>query len=231
MAQVFHPATNTLSRISILVVALLLAASGWLISAIVRSSYATQVTVVREQPIPFSHKHHVQEIGVDCRYCHTSVEDSAFAGMPSTETCMGCHSQIWATSPMLEPVRASYRNDEPIRWTRVHDLPDYTYFNHSIHVAKGVGCSTCHGRVDEMPLMWRAESLHMEWCLNCHRHPEAFVRPQEDVFEMAWNERLTREPQRDASEDGQKALSGEELVRAYNIQNATTLTNCSICHR
>jgi hypothetical protein len=218
MVQVFHAATNTISRISILLVVLLLAASGWLIGAIVRSSYATQANVVRDQPVAFSHSHHVGQIGIDCRYCHASVEVSGFAGMPSTETCMGCHSQIWANSPMLEPVRASYRENEPIHWTRINDLPDFAYFNHSIHVAKGVGCSECHGRVDEMPLMWRAESLHMDWCLDCHRHPEPFVRPLEDVFVMDWP-------------GGESSPSGSELVSQYGIEPATKLENCSICHR
>lgn len=220
MTQVFHPVTNTLSRISILLVVLLLIASGWLISAIVRSSYATQAEVVRDQPVPFSHKHHVQQIGIDCRYCHWSVEQGAFAGMPSTETCMGCHSQIWADSPMLEPVRASYRQDRPIHWTRVHDLPDYAYFNHSIHIAKGVACSTCHGRVDEMPLMWRAETLHMDWCLNCHRHPEQYVRPREEVFFA-----------NGFSSSERTAPADQDLVEAYGIDDARKLTNCSICHR
>lgn len=220
MPQVFHPATNTIARISMLLVVLLLATSGWLMAAIVRSSYATQADVVRDQPIPFSHKHHVQEIGIDCRYCHATVEEGAFAGMPSTETCMGCHSQIWADSPLLAPLRTSFREDQPIRWTRVHDLPDFAYFNHSIHVAKGVACSTCHGRVDEMPLMWRVETLHMDWCLNCHRHPERYIGPRDQVFALS-------QPPTDAN----PKISGDELVRQYGIDNPTKLTNCSICHR
>lgn len=220
MAQVFHPAANTISRISILLVLLLLAASGWLLDAIVRSSYATQADVVRDQPVPFSHQHHVQEIGLDCRYCHSTVEQSAFAGMPTTETCIGCHSQIWADSPMLAPVRDSFRENRPIRWTRVHDLPDFVYFDHSIHVAQGVGCTTCHGQVDDMPLMWRAETLHMDWCLNCHRNPEPFLRPRDRVFALDW-------PAHDAH-----ATSVEGgLVCEYDIDSPTQLTNCSVCHR
>lgn len=219
MAQVFHPATNTISKISIAAVIALLVTSGWLIGAIVRSPYATQATVVRDQPVPFSHKHHVDQIGLDCRYCHTSVEEAASAGMPSTELCMGCHSQIWADSPMLEPVRASFREGTPIRWTRVHDVPDFAYFNHSIHVAKGIGCSTCHGRVDQMPLMWREATLHMDWCLNCHRHPEVYVRPQGELFTMDWESSDLPSEQ------------GETLVQEYGIESATKLTNCSICHR
>src|ERR687887_2196966 len=139
-----------------------------------------------EQPIPFSHKHHVGDDGIDCRYCHTSVEKSSFAGLPPTQTCMNCHSQIWSQSPMLEPVRQSAQTGQPLQWNRVHVLGDFVYFDHSIHVQKGIGCSTCHGRIDEMPLTWKAESLQMSWCLECHRNPERFVRPKDQVFNMAW---------------------------------------------
>jgi hypothetical protein len=216
MAQIFHPSTNTISRLSIFGAVFVLAALLWLMVAITRSSYLTREGVVREQPIPFSHKHHVSGLGIDCRYCHTSVEESAFAGLPSTKTCMTCHAQIWATSPMLEPIRASFRNDLPVAWTRVNDLPDFVYFDHSIHVKKGVGCVTCHGRVDQMPLIWQAASLQMEWCLECHRAPERFVRPRQHVFSMSW----------EAPAD-QVAL-GEQLVREYHIASRTS---CSVCHR
>jgi hypothetical protein len=158
MPQIFHPSFNVISRASIYGAVLLLAAVGWALSVVYRSSYATQVNVVRAQPVPFSHEHHVRGLGIDCRYCHTSVETSAFAGIPATETCMHCHSQIWADSPMLEPVRESFRSSVPIAWTRVHDVPDFVYFDHSIHVQKGIGCATCHGRVDQMPLTWRTET-------------------------------------------------------------------------
>lgn len=220
MPQVFHPAANTLSKISIAALGLLLAGGGWLTAALLRSPYATQARVVRHQPIPFSHKHHVDQIGLDCRYCHTTVEESSFAGMPATETCMGCHSQIWSDSPMLAPVRNSLQSGEPLEWTRVHDLPDFAYFDHSIHVGKGIGCSTCHGRVDQMPLAWREATLHMDWCLQCHRHPEVHVREQDEIFTMPWPP---------ASEKAGK--SGAELVRDYDIEPAGKLTNCSICHR
>lgn len=183
---------------------------------IFRADYLTEVRVVRAQPVPFSHKHHVAGIGIDCRYCHTSVETSSFAGLPPTETCMSCHSQIWATSPTLEPVRQSFRTNTPLHWRRVHDLPDFVYFDHSIHVAKGIGCSTCHGRVDQMPLMWRENSLLMEWCLGCHREPERYVRPREAVFQMDWT------PPRD------QLAAGRRLVEAYHIRK---LTDCSTCHR
>ena len=146
MAQIFHRSTNTLSKLSIFGALFFLVAVLWLLAEINRSSYVTEAGVVREQPVPFSHKHHVSGIGIDCRYCHTSVEKAAFAGIPPTKTCMNCHSQIWADSPMLEPVRQSLRTGRPIEWIRVHDLPDFVYFDHSIHVNKGIGCVTCHGR-------------------------------------------------------------------------------------
>ncbi|MEW6733379.1 MAG: cytochrome c3 family protein, partial [Acidobacteriota bacterium] len=176
----------------------------------------TQTYVAREQPVQFSHRHHVGGLGIDCRYCHTSVEETAFAGIPPTKTCMNCHAQIWSTSLMLEPVRASFRTDQSIAWTRVHNLPDFVYFNHSIHVKKGIGCATCHGRVDLMPLTWQENSLQMEWCLACHRNPERYVRPREFVFSMDWQ----------PSED-QSAL-GQRLVKEYNIHKKTS---CSVCHR
>jgi hypothetical protein len=216
MAQIFHPSTNTLSRLSIFGAVFVLAALLWLLAAIERSPYLTQADVVREQPVPFSHKHHVNGLGIDCRYCHTTVEESAFAGIPPTKTCMTCHSQIWADSPMLEPVRASFRTDTSIPWTRVNDLPDFVYFDHSIHVNKGIGCVTCHGRVDQMPLTWRAHPLTMEWCLECHRAPERFVRPRAQVFRMDW------EPPR------YRLALGQQLVREYHIQPNTS---CSTCHR
>src|SRR5437588_9775208 len=186
MAQIFHPSTNTISKLSIVFVliavpALSVAAYAW------NMTYGLNLDVPLDQPVQFSHKHHVKEDGIDCRYCHSSVENSSFAGIPATETCMTCHSQIWRDSPMLEPVRASYANNQPLRWNRVHDLPHYVYFDHSIHVHFGVGCSTCHGRVDQMPLTQKTASLQMSWCLDCHRAPEKFVRPRDEVFNMAWN--------------------------------------------
>ncbi|HSO08303.1 MAG TPA: cytochrome c3 family protein [Pelomicrobium sp.] len=169
------------------------------------------------QPAPFSHKHHVAEDGIDCRYCHTSVEDSSFAGIPPIHTCMTCHSQLYQDSPMLAPLRAAMRGERTLAWNRVNDLPDFVFFDHGIHVAKGVGCVTCHGRVDRMPLTWRARTLDMQWCLACHRAPERYLRPRERVFDMAW------QPQ------DQPAL-GRRLVREYGIR-VERLTDCSICHR
>ena len=151
-----------------------------------RSDYVTGANTNVTQPVQFSHAHHVGGLGIDCRYCHTSVDQSSFANIPPTKTCMNCHSQIWVTSPYLEPVRSSWRTGESIQWTRVNNLPDFVYFNHSIHVKKGIGCETCHGRLDQMPGIYQAQSLQMEWCLNCHRHPEQYVRPREAVVTMGY---------------------------------------------
>jgi Cytochrome c7 and related cytochrome c len=216
MAQIFHRSFNTLSRVSIFGAIFVLTGLGWAWAKFVRSDYVTGVGVVREQPVPFSHQHHVAGLGIDCRYCHTSVETSKFAGIPPTRTCMNCHNQIWVDSPMLEPVRDSLRTGKPLTWNRVHNLPEFVYFDHSIHVHKGVGCSTCHGQVDQMPLTRQAESLYMEWCLNCHRNPERFVRPRDQVFNMAW------QPPSDQWE------KGLELLKAHKIEKRT---DCSICHR
>lgn len=216
MAQIFHPSTNTISRVSIFGGIILVCVIVAALAAINRSSYVTGVGVARLQPVPFSHKHHISDVGIDCRYCHTSVEESAFAGVPATQICMNCHSQIWADSAMLEPVRASARSGTSLEWTRVHNLPGFVYFDHSIHVKKGVGCATCHGRVDGMPLMRRENSLYMEWCLECHREPERFVRPREFVFSMDW------QPPED------RLALGHKLVDEYRIEK---LTSCSVCHR
>jgi hypothetical protein len=172
-----------------------------------------------EQPIPFSHQHHVRDDGIDCRYCHVAVETSAFAGLPPVDTCMTCHSQLYVGAPMLEPLRRASAGEQTLRWNRVHDLPDFVYFDHSIHVAKGVGCSTCHGPVDRMPLTRRVASLYMEWCLECHRAPERYLRPRERVFDMDW-----RAP------DDQLA-QGRLLARQYHLRTTRELTDCSTCHR
>ena len=180
MAQVFPRTANEFARASLVVGGLVAAAVlGSLLFVFPRSSYMTRQKEARTQPVPFYHMHHVGGMGIDCRYCHTSVDKSAVAGIPPIKTCMNCHSQIFNQSPTLEPVRASWRSGTSIEWKKVHDLPDFVYFNHSIHVKKGMGCETCHGRVDEMPLMWRTETLNMDWCLGCHRDPVAEVRPRE----------------------------------------------------
>ena len=216
MPQLFTRSTNTLARLSIAVVILLLGLGGWLVLELNRSPFVTKAFVAREQPVQFSHKHHAGDDGIDCRYCHTTVETAASAGMPATKTCMNCHSQIWQSAPILEPVRASFREDKPMTWIRVHDLPDFVYFNHSIHVKKGMGCETCHGRVDQMPLMKQENSLQMEWCINCHRNPQNYVRPRSEVFTMGYR------PLKPQSEEGPR------LVAEYKIKPST---DCSTCHR
>jgi hypothetical protein len=216
MPQIFRRSANTLSKLSLfgalsLVGLLILTAM-----VVGRSSYVTRANEFVEQPIQFSHLHHVKDDGIDCRYCHTSVETSPFAGIPPTKTCMNCHSQLFATEPILEPVRASFRDDTPLRWVRVHDLPDFVYFNHSIHVKKGMGCESCHGRVDEMPLMEQVNTLQMDWCLNCHRNPENYVRPRSEITTMGYRPSV---PQ---------SVIGPQLVKEYGINS---LTSCSTCHR
>jgi cytochrome c7-like protein len=216
MSQIFHPSTNTFSRLSIYGGVFIVGFLVWAWAELNASDYATRARVPIEQPVPFSHEHHVGGLGIDCRYCHTSVENSSFAGIPPTKTCMNCHSQIWNTAAMLEPVRDSYRTNKSIRWVRVHDLPDFVYFNHSIHVAKGIGCTSCHGQIDKMPLTWQEASLQMQWCLDCHRHPERYVRPKAEVFSVSYR------PPPDQLELGRR------LVAEYGIQS---LTSCSTCHR
>ena len=220
MPQVFHRSTNTISRVSIFGAVFIAGGLLWLLLEINRSPYVTQAFVTKDQPVQFSHKHHVGDDGIDCRYCHTTVETAASAGIPPTKTCMNCHSQLFANSQYLEPVRESWRTGTPLRWTRVHDLPDFVYFNHSIHVNKGVGCSTCHGRIDHMPQTWQVAPLQMEWCIACHRNPEEFVRPRDKVFEMEWPR-----PEFD------QAVEGPKLVQEFKIQSVNVMTSCSTCHR
>src|SRR5262245_61440824 len=214
MAQIFPRAANSIAVGSIIGLAALAVVLLGGMSAFFYSSYVTGVGEIREQPVPFSHAHHAGGEGFDCRYCHTSVEKEAFAGMPSTHTCMTCHSQIWKDAPMLQPVRDSLRTDQPVEWTRLHDLSDFVYFNHSIHVNKGVGCSTCHGRVDQMQLTFKNETLYMQWCINCHRNPEKILRPKSEIFNMAWEPPLDQEKR------------GAELRTEYGIPATRLLTSC-----
>lgn len=218
MPQLFKASTNTLARVSLFGALLAVALLLWLLAAFAGSPWVTRATVPRAQPVEFSHQHHVGANGIDCRYCHTSVERSRFAGVPPTRTCMNCHSQIWATSPALAGVRESFRTDRPIPWIRVHDLPDFVYFHHGIHVQKGIGCSTCHGRVDWMPLTMQVVSLQMRWCLDCHRRPENWIRPRAEVFSMDW-------------EPSDQAALGPKLVRQYGVAGPELLTSCDVCHR
>ena len=186
MAQIFDRSSNALARMSLVLTGLLIIALGVTLDELQRSPWVTRQGQRPDQPVPFSHKHHVQGLGLQCQYCHTTVEKSSYAGIPPTKTCINCHAQIWTNAQLLEPVRASWATGQSLPWTRVHDLPDYVYFSHEIHVNKGMGCSTCHGRVDQMPLMYAENTLQMEWCLDCHRNPAKNIRPTTQIYNMAW---------------------------------------------
>lgn len=218
MAQLFPKSANYLAPASI---AALVLVAGGAVGSLLALDYAgfnQRRGETVEQTVPFSHEHHVAGLGLDCRYCHTSVEKSAVAGIPPTATCYNCHKIIWNEAPMLEPVRASIRTGQPLKWNKVHDLPDFAYFNHSIHVAKGIGCATCHGPVNQMRLMRSAQPLQMRWCLECHRNPERFIRPKEEVFNMNWKAK------------DQETL-GRELVEKYKVRPPAQITSCGTCHR
>jgi len=216
MPQIFHHSTNTISKVSLFGAVFFAVGFFTVLAMLDRGSYWTRQNQAVSQPVPFSHDHHVAQVGIDCRYCHTSVENGAFAGIPPSATCMNCHSQIWSDSPMLEPVRQSFATGKRLEWTRVNDLPDFVYFDHSIHISRGIGCVTCHGRVDKMPLMRQAETLQMRWCIDCHRNPEPNVRPREEVFNVAWQEPPGFEATR------------VHLAESYNVKS---MTSCSTCHR
>lgn len=217
MAQLFHRSTNQLSRVSIVLIAVGLGGVAWGGAYLSVSGYVTGEDVVLNQPVPFSHDHHVSGLGISCLYCHTSVERSASAGIPPIATCMNCHKEIWTNADLLEPVREAYRSRVPVQWERVHDLPDYVYFNHGVHVAKGIGCQSCHGRIDQMPLVHQEGSLTMKWCLDCHRAPEKQVRPKDAIYEFDW-----------PPQGWDQSVEGPRLVEEYGIES---LTYCSVCHR
>src|ERR1700749_830137 len=219
MAQIFHRSTNFISKFSVFAGVFLagIALTGVLLAA--RAPYLTNQFMTRDQPIQFSHKHHVGDDGIDCRYCHTGVESSATAGVPPTKTCMNCPSVLLNNVGYLEPVRESYRTDESIKWVRVHRLADYVYFNHSIHINKGVGCSTCHCAVNQMPLMFQASPLNMQWCLDCHRNPVPNLRPKDQVFNMNWKAPANQDE------------IGKRLAAQNRIRTTDELTSCSTCHR
>jgi hypothetical protein len=216
MSQIFSKSANAIARLTLwgglITVVLLL----WVILLLMRSDFVTGANTNVTQPVQFSHAHHVGGLGIDCRYCHTSVEQSTFANIPPTKTCMNCHSQIWLDSPYLEPVRESFRTGKSLEWVRVHDLPDFVYFNHSVHVKKGVGCETCHGRLDQMAGIYQASSLQMEWCIQCHRQPERHLRPRAAVTTMGYRP------------EGDQLEIGRRLVQEYDVKR---LTSCSTCHR
>jgi hypothetical protein len=219
MSQLFPRSANAAARMTLIGAVAFAGLAGWILFTLMRSSWVTKQNEFIEQPIQFSHAHHVGGEGIDCRYCHTSVERSSFAGIPPTKTCMNCHSVLWTNAQILEPVRASLRDDKPLMWIRVNDLPDFVYFNHQIHVRQGVGCATCHGPVDKMPLMYQARSLQMEWCLDCHRAPEKYLRPRDQVFNMAYEA------------PANQIELGLQLKAAYHISDIRHMTSCSVCHR
>jgi hypothetical protein len=218
MPQIFRPYADTVARIVLVTILVGPFVAIGIAYAVMRSEYITDQSITLNQPVPFSHVHHVGDFGLDCRYCHTGVETSTVAGIPPTHTCMTCHSQLYTQSEMLRPVRASLADNQPIRWNKVNKLPDYVYFDHSIHIAKGVGCSTCHGAVDHMPLMRQAAPLTMGWCLNCHRDPTPYLRPAADVFDPDWHA------------SANQTQRGRMLLAHYLI-DTKHLTDCSVCHR
>jgi len=253
MAQIFHSSANTIAKISLVVG---LAAPVLIIgvaSAITRSSFNTNTGVPRDQPIPFSHEHHATELGIDCRYCHSNVEKSATAGVPPTQTCMSCHSQIWTNSPLLEPVRESYRTGTPLKWTKVNEVPEFVYFNHSIHVNRGISCNECHGPVQQMQITYREQAFRMAWCVDCHKNPERHLytdeeekkknpdlTPREQVFNLYWKyqtdpTKLTHREERlvegeEYSPSDEELEKGKQLVAERHIQKKQ-LADCWICHR
>jgi hypothetical protein len=241
MPQIFHRSSNTISRASIVLLLIVVSGALWAFAELQRSSFYSWRGVAREQPVPFSHQHHVSGLGIDCRYCHTSVETSNFAGIPPTKTCMNCHAQIWTNAPMLEPVRESFRSGKSLVWTRVNSLPDYVYFDHSIHVAKGVGCNECHGQVNRMPLMLAANTLQMEWCLSCHRAPEKALRPhfvadkpnEDQVFNMDYQRPTPDKPVvlPDGTKFTDQLALGNYLKKQYHLRNERDITSCNTCHR
>ena len=236
MPQIFDRSSNALARMSLILTGLIVIALGVTLDQLQRSPWVTRQGQRADQPVPFSHKHHVTGLGIQCQYCHTTVERSSYAGIPPTKTCMNCHAQIWTNAAMLEPIRFSFSSGESLKWTRVHDLPDFVYFNHSIHISKGVGCYSCHGQVDEMPLMYQENTLQMEWCLNCHREPEKFLRPKQEVFNMKYQQ-PSRENPVEVMIGGKKQSFTDQLVlgsalrNEYHLRTSQDITSCSTCHR
>ena len=173
------------------------------------------------QPVPYSHALHAGKLGIDCRYCHNTVERTAFANLPPTQTCMNCHTKIRTDSDLLKPVRDSWTTGEPIHWIKIHNLPNYVYFNHSAHVNHGVGCIECHGRIDRMDIVFQAAPLSMGWCLDCHRAPESHLRPKDQITNMDW-----KHPEGPEAE--QFSL---DLKKQYQIHDTAYMTSCYTCHR
>ena len=218
MAQIFRPRMNLIVRATLVLLLLLVFGLGVLVYYFAQSPFVTEVGVAKAQAVPYSHAQHVGGLGLDCRYCHTTVETSNTANIPPTETCMGCHAQVATDSPSLALVRASLDKGKNLEWVRVHDLADYVYFNHAIHVKQGIGCENCHGRIDQMAVVAKTQTLQMEWCLECHRNPAAYIRPRAEVFTMGWQPPVDQLAQ------------GKQLVADYDV-HVDQLTDCSICHR
>lgn len=248
MAQLFKPYANVLAKVSLVLGAAVPLVVGVSVAAYSRSPYNTKVEVPLNQPVPFSHQHHAFELGIDCRYCHTSVEKSSYAGLPPTETCMSCHSQIWTNSPLLEPVRKSYETNTPIVWNKVNTVPEFVNFNHSIHVARGVNCNQCHGPVNDMPITYKGRSFQMQWCLQCHRAPEKYLykdadatSPRQQVFDLYWKlqEKGAKglNPREQALVAGHEQVStnpkdveeGKKIVQQLGVK-VQQLADCSVCH-
>ncbi len=251
MAQIFKPSANSVSRVTLWCIALLPVTVGPAIAALSRSPANTKVDVPKDQPVPFSHEHHAWQLGIDCRYCHTSVEKSSYAGLPATETCMSCHSQIWTNSPLLEPVRQSYETGTPIKWTLVNKVPQFVFFNHSIHIARGINCDVCHGAVQNMDITWKGNAFQMAWCLQCHRAPERYIykdtqhpelSPRQQVFNLYWKlqeqgigkledrEKELLEGSYSGSDQPKDVEAGKKLVNDYGVK-VQQLADCSVCHR
>jgi len=222
MAQIFDRSSNALARASLVLTGLIVIAVGVTLDQLQRSPWVTRQGQRPEQPVPFSHKHHVQGLGLQCQYCHTTVEKSSYAGIPPTKTCINCHAQIWTNAQLLQPVRDSWATNQSVVWTKVHDLPDFAYFSHEIHVNKGLGCSTCHGRVDQMPLMYAQNTLQMEWCLNCHRNPAKNLRPTTEIYNMAWEAPAEDRPVWCSVADERSGLPTAQSVNCVTKDPTTT---------
>jgi len=250
MAQIFKPSANHITQATLMGLAIGVPTVWLAIAALSRSPANTKVNVPLNQPIPFSHQHHAWELGIDCRYCHTSVEKSSYAGLPATETCMSCHSQIWTNSPLLEPVRQSYETGTPIKWNLVNKVPDFVHFNHSIHISRGLNCNTCHGPVQHMQITYKGNPFQMQWCLECHRAPDRHIykdetrpdlQPRQQVFNLYWKYQTTgldglSERERalmlgtfSGTDNPKEREAGKQLVKDYGIK-VQQLADCSVCH-
>ncbi|MBI1331414.1 MAG: cytochrome c3 family protein [Armatimonadetes bacterium] len=254
-SQVFKPNANSIARITILAIVATPLTVGLALAALSRSPANTKVNIAKNQPVPFSHQHHNWELGIDCRYCHTSVEKSSFAGIPAVETCMSCHSQIWTNSPLLEPIRDAYATGTPIKWNRVNKVPDFVYFNHSIHINRGLNCNICHGPMQDEHITAKGNSFQMAWCLQCHRAPERYLgwnkdlkeqypnlTPRELAFKFYWklqtvgkgglSQRETElaTGQFDGSDHPEEVADGKEIVKQLGIKVQQD-ADCTVCHR